>query len=204
MFRRVGLGKWSRYDSLRTGWSARGSAMKGRADVALPVDPLVLRTLGALHHGVALLGSDGRVWCINQAFVRLTGWLPDDMAGQLLSVEGGLLPSLGERPDWARAVEFGEAFSAGLWCRRRDGSAFWCEVSLAAVRDDLGARLYGVLELRDIDAHRLADDLQRSNEKRHRDLVEHIPAGVVVHGPGSEILLANREASRVLGLRTYP
>ena len=174
--------------------------MKGRADVALPVDPLVLRTLGALHHGVALLGSDGRVWCINQAFVRLTGWLPDDMAGQLLSVEGGLLPSLGERPDWARAVEFGEAFSAGLWCRRRDGSAFWCEVSLAAVRDDLGARLYAVLELRDIDAHRLADDLQRSNEKRHRDLVEHIPAGVVVHGPGSEILLANREASRVLGL----
>ena len=40
----------------------------------------------------------------------------------------------------------------------------------------------------------------RESDKRYRDLVENIPAGVVVHGPGSEILLANQEASRLLGL----
>lgn len=38
------------------------------------------------------------------------------------------------------------------------------------------------------------------SDRRYRDLVQHIPAGVVVHAATSEILLANPEASRILGL----
>ena len=38
------------------------------------------------------------------------------------------------------------------------------------------------------------------SDRRYRDLVQHIPAGVVVHAATSEILVANPEATRILGL----
>jgi PAS domain S-box-containing protein len=38
------------------------------------------------------------------------------------------------------------------------------------------------------------------SEQQHRQLVQHLHAGVVVHGPDTQILLANEQASKLLGL----
>jgi len=57
-----------------------------------------------------------------------------------------------------------------------------------------------MLTLEDVTDLHSAVEAQRETERRYRDLVEVIPAGVVMHGPASEILIANAEASRLLGL----
>ena len=57
-----------------------------------------------------------------------------------------------------------------------------------------------MLTLEDHSAWKAAEQARSASDRRYRDLVEIIPAGVVVHGAASEILLANAEASRLLGL----
>jgi diguanylate cyclase (GGDEF)-like protein/PAS domain S-box-containing protein len=57
-----------------------------------------------------------------------------------------------------------------------------------------------MLTLEDVTAWRVAAEAQHESDRRYRDLVDVIPAGVVMHGRGSEIRVANREASRLLGL----
>ena len=57
-----------------------------------------------------------------------------------------------------------------------------------------------MVALEDVTDLHTALDALRQSERRYRELVEAIPAGVVMHGPASEIRLANAEASRLLGL----
>ena len=54
--------------------------------------------------------------------------------------------------------------------------------------------------LEDVTRWRQAELAQLELDKRYRYLLENVPAGVVIHGPQSEILTANLEASRILGL----
>jgi len=57
-----------------------------------------------------------------------------------------------------------------------------------------------MLTLEDRSAWKEAEEARSASDRRYRKLIEIIPAGVVVHGAASEILLANAEASRLLGL----
>jgi diguanylate cyclase (GGDEF)-like protein/PAS domain S-box-containing protein len=57
-----------------------------------------------------------------------------------------------------------------------------------------------MLTLEDRSAWKEAEEARSASDRRYRELIEIIPAGVVVHGAASEILLANAEASRLLGL----
>lgn len=44
------------------------------------------------------------------------------------------------------------------------------------------------------------DEALRAREQEHRLLIEHLPAGVVVHAPDTRVVLCNPEAARLLGL----
>jgi diguanylate cyclase (GGDEF)-like protein/PAS domain S-box-containing protein len=57
-----------------------------------------------------------------------------------------------------------------------------------------------MVTLEDVTAWKAAAEAQHESDRRYRDLVDVIPAGVVMHGRASEIRVANREASRLLGL----
>ncbi len=56
------------------------------------------------------------------------------------------------------------------------------------------------LALEDVSAAHGAVSALHGSEHRYRALIEHIPAGVVVHNASSAIEMANAEASRLLGL----
>jgi diguanylate cyclase (GGDEF)-like protein/PAS domain S-box-containing protein len=174
--------------------------MKRPGGLAAPLDASVLRTLGALPHGILVLDADLQLLFVNPAFVALTAWPDDAVRGRTLGFDDGPFADAAWLPALREAIAAGREFSTETWCRRRAGRAFWSELSLAPVRDVGGRLLHWVGELRDIERRRHAEEEQRSTDKRYRDLVENVPAGVVVHGPGSEIRLANQEASRLLGL----
>lgn len=52
----------------------------------------------------------------------------------------------------------------------------------------------------DITERKHAEEVLRTRERHHRLLIDNLHSGVVVHAPDTEILLANKQAGRMLGL----
>jgi len=52
----------------------------------------------------------------------------------------------------------------------------------------------------DITERKRAEDALRISEQQHRFLIQHLHAGVVVHGADTQIILSNEQASKILGL----
>jgi len=82
----------------------------------------------------------------------------------------------------------------------KNGSTVWTEAVVKALFDENG-QLYGYLgSTRDITERKKVEADLRDSEKAHRLLVENLPAGVIVHSPDTRIILANEQASQLLGL----
>ncbi len=175
-------------------------AVNGASRPVPSLDAGLLRTFAALPHGVWLVGPDQQICFVNPAFEHITGWPAEALLGRSTGFEGGPFSGPTWQAAWGDALPRVRAWSAEIQCPRPGLPPLWCEVSLAPVLDDDGTLLWWVGELRDIDARRQVAQAQVSADRRYRDLLANIPAGVVVHGADSEILIANTEASRLLGL----
>ena len=80
---------------------------------------------------------------------------------------------------------------------RRDVHGALRQLAMTVQVVDPGAVMVTLEDLTELNA---AIEGQRESERRYSDLIEVIPAGVVLHGPSTAIRVANAEASRLLGL----
>ena len=95
----------------------------------------------------------------------------------------------------------GEASFRGELCQQRpNGELYWAELHLVPLHTAAGAFSHCLGTLHDISIRKQIELELQASEQRYLDLIEHIPAGVVVHGAHSEILQANARACDLLGL----
>jgi diguanylate cyclase (GGDEF)-like protein/PAS domain S-box-containing protein len=80
---------------------------------------------------------------------------------------------------------------------RRDHRGAPCHLALTVLIVAPGVCM---VTIEDTTAWKEAAEAQQDSDRRYRELVDIFPAGVVMHGRASEIRVANREASRLLGL----
>lgn len=115
---------------------------------------LILPTLvDGLSDGIAIaqrLGANSPLLYVNKAFERLTGYTRNEVMGKDCRYLQG---NERDQPEIARiraAIEAGEPVDATLRNYRRDGSAFWNNLSLrpARIRDDLFLSAYCVTSRR--------------------------------------------------------
>ena len=93
-------------------------------------------------YAIFMLDSDGRVASWNAGAQRILGYSADEIVGESLS-------QFYPREDLERGepqVELGAAKAEGRfeqegWCVRKDGSTFWANAVVTAVRDDTGKLL---------------------------------------------------------------
>ncbi|MBX0296405.1 PAS domain S-box protein [Haloarcula nitratireducens] len=152
-------------------------------------------------YAIFVLDPKGYVASWNDGAKRIKGYDADEIVGEHFSTfytDEDTERGVPER-NLAAAEASGRIESEG-WRVRNDGSEFWANVTITAIRDDDGSLKGFTKVTRD-----LTERKQREEElRRENELTEHLlrtaPVAITVQDGDGETVMANQRAQDVLGL----
>lgn len=152
-------------------------------------------------YAIFLLSPEGRVESWNAGAQRVKGYRPEEILGQPFArfylpedVAQGLPARL-----LARAAADGRVESEG-WRVRKDGSRFWADVVITALRDELGGLRGFAKVTRDLTERKQneAAELRRSRDQLSAILAG-VAEGITVQEASGQMVYANDAAARLCG-----
>jgi PAS domain S-box-containing protein len=173
-----------------------------RAEEALSYNEERFRLLveGVNDHAIFMLDPDGRVVSWNEGAQRIKGYEAEEIIGEHFSifytdedVERGY-------PDEVLhlAAADGHYEEEGIRVRK-DGSTFWANIVITALRDDAG-NLRGFAKVtRDITERKQIERALIESEQQFRQLFENSADALFVHDEQGRFVDCNVQACRVLG-----
>jgi PAS domain S-box-containing protein len=156
---------------------------------------------GVQDYAVVMLDTEGYVVGWNEGAQRIKGYTEDEIIGEHFSRfytdEDREIGHPQEMLELAR--EHGSHEDTGLRVRK-DGSTFWADVVMTAIRDDEG-NLRGYSKLtRDITERREREAALRDSEQRFRGLYESSPLGIILNDfESGDYLEANEAFLEMMG-----
>lgn len=178
------------------------------AAAALRTSEQQYRTLvEALHEGVVLHDHDGTIIASNTAAERILGLSADQIAGRtsldsawrVIDTDGEPLP--GDRHPATVALRTGEAvhnFVQGVY--QPSGELRWILVNASVIKQP-GRKRQVVVTFYDITEQREAEESLRVSVIRKRTILSTLAEGVLLIDREGHILLANRAAQQIFGIR---
>ncbi|MFC5649128.1 PAS domain S-box protein [Paenibacillus solisilvae] len=158
---------------------------------------LITSFLDLSSDGVVIVDLEGRVLGVNKKFEELHGWMEDEVIGQILPMT----------PEENKAEEFqlyeriiqGEEYCGFEVSKlRKDGSSFFANVTISAMKDDDGEVIAFVGVERDITEKKKAEARLMESEERYRVLIESSPEPIVVY-QGDRVTFVNPAAVSLMG-----
>ncbi|WP_436346437.1 PAS domain-containing sensor histidine kinase [Natronorubrum sp. FCH18a] len=151
-------------------------------------------------YAIFMLDPDGTVASWNQGAKRIKGYPEDEIVGKHFSTFYTDEDIEDEVPETnlETAVEAGRVEDEG-WRVRKDGSRFWANVTITAIRD-LDGTLQGFTKVtRDMTEQREYELQLRKERDLTEQILETAPVGICVVDSNGESRRANRQALELLG-----
>ena len=143
----------------------------------LPVSEARFRLLveSVKDYAIFMLDADGRVQTWNPGAQAAKGYQAREIIGQHISRFYTPEDLVTDRPRLLleRAIRDGRVEDEG-WRVRKDGTRFWADVVITAVRDDTGQLIGFSKVTRDLTARRATEDALRQSEERLRFLIQSV------------------------------
>jgi PAS domain S-box-containing protein len=152
-------------------------------------------------YAIFALDPDGYILTWNAGAERLKGYKPDEIIGRHFSVFYPEKDLADDKPgrELRTAIETGTVEDEG-WRLRKDGTRFWANVLITALRDDDGKLLGFGKVTRDLSARRAAEESLRESEERFRLLVQSVQDyAIFLLDPAGLIATWNEGAQRIKG-----
>ncbi|MGA7920877.1 MAG: sigma 54-interacting transcriptional regulator [Candidatus Acidiferrales bacterium] len=151
-------------------------------------------------YAIFMLDPQGRVSSWNVGAERIKGYTEEEIVGQHFSrfylreeVDSG-------KPDRELKIAAAQGkFEDEGWRVRKDGSRFWANVIITAIRDQSGNLLGFAKVTRDFTERRKAEDAVRLSETRYRSLFESSPDAIIVTDGNGKIAEVNGLVEKSFG-----
>jgi PAS domain S-box-containing protein len=167
------------------------------------VDPRLYQLLveQTKDYAMFLLDPGGRVMTWNLGAERLKGYRHDDIVGRHFSAfytPEAIASGWPQHELKVAAIE--GRFEDEGWRVRKDGSRFWANVMITALRDDNGKLLGFAKITRDLTVRKLHEEALRQSEERFRLLVEGVAEyAIYMVDPDGIVTSWNAGAERIKG-----
>ena len=184
--------------------SAKAASETGDGAQRPPVRPNVeFRALvdAVEEYAISQLDEEGYVRTWNPGAEHVKGYEPKEIIGEHFSTfftDDAVAEGVPEKTLEAAAAE-GEIVKEG-WRVRADGSRFWANVTITAIRDDDGKLLGFAKVTRDMTERREREQQLRRERNLIERVLETVPVGVGVVSSEGEILQVNERSTDLLGI----
>jgi PAS domain S-box-containing protein len=156
-------------------------------------------------YAIFMLDPSGHVATWNPGAERLKGYTAREIIGRHLSTfrsEDDIRAGKAEKELEAAARE--DRFEDEGWRYRKDGTRFWANVVLTAIRDKTGKLLGFAKVTRDLTERKQAEELRFAAEERFRFLVESIKDyALFILDPTGHVATWNEGAERIKGYKAH-
>jgi PAS domain S-box-containing protein len=151
-------------------------------------------------YAIFALDTTGHILTWNEGARAIKGYEASEIIGKHFSI---FYPEEEKytKPPWELEVAIKEGrFEEEGWRLRKDGSRFWANVLITALRDDAGALVGFAKVTRDLTERRRQEQALRASEQRFRLLVGSVKDyGIFMLDPGGHIASWNEGAHKIKG-----